>query len=110
MEVGCIQCSLFFKMENKLLPQYFHNLIRGPPRGRQSRRGQLYFIPRVNHIYAKNSINYFLPVAINGIETAVTNKVHTHSYQGFINYAKLKFLDSYRVACLIPDCHICGNM
>ena len=102
--------KLYFKMENKFLPQYFHNLIRGPPRGRQSRRGQLYFIPRVNHIYAKNSINYFLPVAINGIETAVTNKVHTHSYQGFINYAKLKFLDSYRVACLIPDCHICGNM
>ncbi len=61
---------------------------------------------KTNHEYAKRYIQNNLPQIVNDTPKYITDKVETHSLQGFSNYAKQYILKSYNVTCLIGNCYI----
>lgn len=101
-----------YKFENGTLPEYFlfdmpqlyvhshHHQTRGQHNIR---------LPAVSHEFAKNSISYKFPKTFNNMDPLIKSKIYTHSFEGFRNYVKNKFIDGYPVTCLSPNCYICGN-
>ena len=67
------------------------------------------FINRVNKIFAKQSLNYDIPVTVNHTDKNVIRKIHTHSLQGFSLYIKNIFLNNYEQSCNIYNCYVCQN-
>ena len=47
-------------------------------------------------------------VVVNSMPLRVTEKVHTHSYAGFSNYAKKYMISEYSEFCNIEDCYVCN--
>ena len=52
-------------------------------------------ITRVKHEFAKRFIRYQLPSEINLTPTLITDKINTHSFNGFSNYAKTYMISKY---------------
>ncbi len=105
--------KFYFKFINNELPQYFQELPLNANRDiheyRTRQKHNVHMI-RVNHVYAKYNIRYDLPVFINNTHASITDKINTHSLQGFSRYVKTKYVESYKMNCTIPDCYICQNM
>ena len=53
------------------------------------------------HTFAKQCIKYSLPNSINNTSQSVKDKLHTHSLQGFINYAKYRIIQNYKNTCTL---------
>ncbi len=64
---------------------------------------------KTNHEYVKQCIRNSLPKIGNDNPKCITDKVETHSLQGFGNYAKHYMLKLYNVTCLIENCYICSR-
>jgi hypothetical protein len=101
-----------YKLEHKLLPSYFLSdlYIRNSYiHGRNTRSANLFHIPRVKHEYAKNSIQYIIPVAFNKCPSPIREKIYTHSLFGFTRYIKQRFLNNYNEICEIRGCYVCQH-
>ena len=108
------QCNIlkfYFKYENKLLPYYFENMFESlpPPHSYNTRnRGQpLFNIPRT--ISASRSIRYALPSLLSNTPDCITEKVNTHSMNGFTNYIKKHYCSTYTDTCQISNCYVCNG-
>ncbi len=64
---------------------------------------------KTNHKYTKNCIRNSLPKIVNDAPKCITDKVETHSLQGFGNYAIQYMLKSYNFTCLIEQCYTCSR-
>ena len=100
-----------FKYNHKLLPNYFYGKFDPTYANhdhdtRQS--GQpVVAIPRTSS--AENSIRYSLPNLMIKTNPAITEKITTHSFTGFSNYAKQYFISQYNSTCTIENCYICNQ-
>ena len=59
------------------------------------------YLFRAKHEFAKRCLRYNLPHFINNTPKIVTEKVGTHSLQGFANYAKTYLLKKYEETKLL---------
>ena len=71
------------------------------------------FLP-INYTNTKTCrlcIRHKIPELINEnyLPPIVMNKIDTHSYQGFTQYAKKYIVDMYESACNIPNCYVCTS-
>lgn len=100
-----------YKLEHNTLPNYFMGLLKRNEdfHNHNTRGNSKYFIPPVKHEFAKNSINFSIPKIYNNYHENIINKINTHSYQGFINYAKSKIIELYETSCSVRNCRICQN-
>ena len=58
---------------------------------------------------AENSLRHVTPKIINDTPSIITDKIRTHSLQGFTSYIKQHFINSYTYDCNILDCFVCRN-
>ena len=108
--VALQQYKFCFKLENNLLPDYFHTdlFVRNSSIHRHGTRTSSHFrVPRAKHEYAKQSISHTIPNAYNNCPDLIKNKIYTHSLQGFTNYIKNYFVENYNEICIIQDCFVC---
>jgi hypothetical protein len=114
-DICALHCLKFcFKLENKLLPNYFlHSGIfikRNVIHNYDNRRVNDYNIPRIHHEFARQSIRYKVAIAFNNMRPNFREKLNTHSFLGFKNYVKKAMIDSYDTICHIENCYICNNV
>ena len=101
----------YFKYEHNLLPKYFDvfNLrLNSEIHAHNTRNQHKLRIPFVKHNFAKACVRYQLPKTVNSMPRSITDKVHTHSFNGFSTYARFIFLDTYATNCNITNCYVCS--
>ena len=64
---------------------------------------------KVNTKSAEQSIRNVTPKLINDTPSIITDKIFTHSLQGFTSYAKQYYINLYNNECRIDDCFICNR-
>ena len=105
------QFKFYYKLVNKSLPKYFTQIsimLNSEVHDHNTRRRSI-FVNRVSHEFSKSCIRYSLVKLINETPKQITDKVSTHSLQGYTNYIKRYFIEKYSEICLISDCYICNR-
>ena len=103
------ELKFYYKFVNKMLPDYFCNIlnVNQSVHPYDTRVSKNVHITRVNHVYAKKCLRQNLQVTLNNTSASVKDKIHTHSLQGFSNFVKKEYIDSYKLECNIENCYIC---
>ena len=106
------QLKFYHKLINNKVPSYFMSLQINPNENlynHNTRRQKSLHINRVYHEFAKRCIRNSIPSLVNGTESNIIDKVHTHSLQGFSTYVKKGFICSYTESCQLSNCYVCRN-
>ena len=108
----CTLCEykFCFKFENKMLPTYFQTglFVRNSEiHDHDTRTINDLNTPQIKHEFAKYSIRFIIPEALNSCPKDIRNKIPTHSLDGFVKYIKRYFLDRYIHDCTIRNCPSC---
>lgn len=103
--------KFYFKYEKGLLPNYFNGMFDTiyPSHDYPTRISEQPVTARSKTETAKNSIRYSLPAQILQTPANILDKISTHSFLGFTNYAKLHFISLYNPLCSDANCYICNN-
>ena len=100
--------KFYYKHENASLPEYFVNMFQLKNHAYDTRGNHTQFcIERTKTTGAKNVLRYIIPKTLDNISSSVTDKVKTHSLQGFIKYTKVYLIDQYKAECNKEQCYIC---
>ena len=109
------QClKLYYKIINKRVPDFFENIIdftmphTYPTRSNVPEMRELR-VPFNNTRAADKRLRVYLPKLFNSTPRLITDKVHTHSLNGFVHYIKITKINSYQESCFIENCYICKN-
>ena len=97
-----------FKLKNNLLPSYFSNGMyfqNSDFHDYNTRHATDMTIPPGRHHFTSNSIRFRLPSLYNECPSEIKDKIFTHSYQGYSNYIKNYYINSYKITCQIDNCH-----
>ena len=100
-----------FKLVNNTLPNYFPPIFAGiqPTQYISLRNRDLVRFPSPNTRSSYYTIRHFLPNFIEHMPKLITDKIITHSYKGFTNYAKMYFISGYSVECHDLNCYVCNG-
>ena len=109
------QFKFFYKFVHQQLPDYFLNM---PFLSNAELTNHRYFtrqhdylsVSKCKHEFAKHCIRYSIPKLLNGSPPIIKDKLYTHSYNGFSNYVKKKYYESYNDTCNLQNCYICQNL
>ena len=103
--------KFYYKYKNDLLPNYFTGMFNAifPTHNYATRQRKKPVPTKCKTQTAQASIRYSLPKAIPKIHENVMNKISTHSFSGFSNYAKKHFISLYNPTCEIDNCYICNR-
>ena len=85
------QLKFYFKMVHKTLPTYFYNFRlqhNSDIHHHLTRSSTNLAVIRVNHSFAKKCIRYNLINLLNRTRVCYSEKIYTHSLNGFSNYIK----------------------
>ena len=95
----CIQCDFIREgIRQHKDPPY----VRGPRRSQGSRwdtctkRGE-------------EGMGHAIPALINDTPSSITEKLSTHSLNGFSHYVKNFYVSKYNTVCSIANCYICNR-
>jgi len=109
--------KLYFKYTNKTLPTYFYvsDIIRVNDANDHRYRTRyaintllIEYYPRLE--LSKYSLKFQMACIINSSPPQITEKVATHSLEGFSSYIKNLYLQGYETICTIHDCYICNRL
>ena len=105
--------KLYYKLCHGNLPAYLTNLftrvVPGTTHDYDLRPSGIFKMPSTHTCVAERCIRFILQKIINDIDPSVTDKVYSHSFQGFTNYVKVAKINSYATRCLIAKCYICQH-
>ena len=92
------------------LPAYFDNMFENIHLNHnyETRNRDRAKIART--VSSSKTLRYGLPNLLTVIPDCIKNKVHTHSMNGFTNYAKKHFCSTYIEYCQVPNCYICNGI
>ena len=103
--------QFYFKYCSNSLPAYFDDFYRGtlPNHSYNTRQQNIIRYPIPNRQTSLHTIKYYIPLLLDETETCITNKITTHSYEGFTNYIKQHYIASYKETCDKQNCYICNS-
>ena len=105
--------KFYFKYKNYMLPAFFHGMFElnpEPSHTYYTRHRDEPHRPLPNTTSAEISIRYVVPRLIVQTPRCITDKIHTHSLNGFSIYIKNIIYAKYSEICSIPDCYICNRV
>ena len=102
--------KFYYELKHENVPVYFesyHVLTQEEIHGRDTRFNNL--IPRnvTRTVIQQNCLRQYLPIILNSTNANILNKITTHSYNGFSNYARDRFIEEYKLECQITNSYIC---
>ena len=104
------QLKFCFRLLNNNLPAYFKSIQVFRHQETHSyntrNKGDVHR-NRVYHVFAEKCIRFSIPPLMNSTNKNIINKINTHSFASFVQYAKYQFLDNYTNQCSIPLCYVC---
>ena len=103
--------KFYYKYSQKTLPLYFNEMFTKTSHQhnhgtRQQSAQILYKYPTRTDIGGK-CIRHLLPAIVNKTQSCITEKVSTHSFNGFSTYIKKHMISNYSEHCHIENCYIC---
>lgn len=103
--------KFFHKYINNSLPKYFSNMFQPVfninPYNTRNRNNPL---PQIPHKPScANVVRYIIPRIVASTTNAITDKVYTHSLDGFSTYIKTYIIKTYKYECQIDNCYICDR-
>ena len=106
-----VQMKLLYKYFNNTLPHYFsYNMFKQNQNYHDhlTRNRKDLVVPFCRHNFAQLTPSYSIVNLFNRLPRIVTEKLFTHSQQGFIYYYKqFIFNNMYSSDCHIRDCFVC---
>ena len=102
----------YFRFTNKQLPCYFTDYQikqQSEIHNHNTRNNSLVSQPVTRIQAAKYCLRNHISVVLNSMPPRVTEKVHSHSYEGFSNYAKKFIISEYSEVCIIENCYVCHS-
>ena len=107
------ELTFYYKLTHNELPDYFQNwqiVTNSELHSHNTRRKHDIHSVGFRHTFAKRCIRINLPRTLNATSQYVKDKLFTHSFRGFVNYAKLNFIHNYQNDCTMANCHICARV
>ena len=107
------ELKFYYKLTHNELPAYFQNwqiVTNSELHRHDTRRKHDIHIVGFRHTFAKRCIRINLPQTVNNTPESVKDKLFTHSFRGFVNFAKLTFLQNYKTECTMANCYICDRV
>ena len=105
--------KFYFKYCQNSLPEYFSNMfdMREQPHVYFTRANThpLQLRRRPKRQRTEHSIRYLIPRLCQQLPNAITDKIYTHSIEGFSNYAKRYFVSCYNDDCTLSNCYVCSQ-
>ena len=104
------QLKFYYKYLHNDLPRYLQNwrfVFKYEVHGHDTRDKNKIYTYKIKHEFTKKCLRHNLPLLLNNLPEIVKEKLMTHSSQGFVNYVKLYFLQSYEVICTRQNCYVC---
>ena len=101
----------YFKYQHNSLLKYFDvfNLrLNSEIHAHNTKNQHKLRIPFVKQNLDRACVRYQLPKTVNTMPRSITDKEHTHSFNGFSTYVKIIFLDTYTTDCKITNCYVCS--
>jgi exonuclease III len=101
----------FYKFRNNSLPKYFQQnfFTIASSSTRSTRNSNLLIYPRFQHEYMRKHLKYSIVKTVNESPSIITEKVGTHSLNGYARYIKNYILTRYSSVCNIDNCYVCNN-
>ena len=103
--------KFFYKLKNGQLPYYFRDFLiytsldhSYNTRGRNEPQ-----VPLTRTTHAMNSARMYLPIFLESTPALISDKVNTHSKDGFSLYCKNYYISQYDTICNIPGCYVCSQ-
>lgn len=103
--------KFYYKFVKGNVPEYFKSFVineQNEIHDYNTRFGYLISRNVTRTHKARHSLRNYISTVINNTNQDIIQKIHTHSYQGFSNYAKNTFLKYYSSECNIQNCYICS--
>ena len=104
------ELKFYYKFVHNKLPLYLQQLpfqLNHDIHSHNTRtRNNIHTHP-ARHEFAKRSIRHDIPRTVNNSPHIIKVKILTHSLQGFTNYIKTHYLQSYLSQCTEINCYIC---
>ena len=104
------QLKFYYKYLHNDLPRYLQNwrfVFKCEVHGHDTRYKNKIYTYKIIHEFAKKCLRHNLPLLLNNLPDIVKEKLMSHSTQGFVNYVKQYFLQSYEVICTRQNCYVC---
>ena len=104
--------KFYYKLKKGKVPAYFENfqiLTQEEIHGRETRFNQLIPGNVTRTLIQQKCLRNYLPGVLNSTSANILEKASTHSYKGFSDYAKLKYIENYSNTCHIHNCYICSR-
>ena len=103
--------KFYYKLQNQLLPNYFLHMfpLNSDIHDHSTRQAHNLHHAKSNTASGSNCIRIYLPKFIEQAPEIITDKVQTHSYDGFSKYAKHHFINRYDPTCRLANCYICKS-
>jgi hypothetical protein len=104
--------KFYYKYVHNDLPFYFqsYNITnRFYVHNRHTRNNTQFCVPVTRLRMSQKCTRNYIATLLNNTSPAILEKVYTHCYTGFINYAKSYKIDNYSNLCNTNNCYICQN-
>ena len=102
--------KFYFKLKNETLPHYLQNMFpKQEILHSHNTRNRSTIKPSPKKPSSAKCIRYRMPEVIEDTDNLVIEKTETHSFKGFVSYAKKYYLDKYKSTCSITCCYICNR-
>ena len=101
--------KLFYKYRNNTLPFYVSNMFSDYTISHSYTLRSTYILNESgsNTPSGDKCTRHYLPTVINKLEPDISNKISTHSLQGFAFYIKRTMINKYQTECDVRNCYVC---
>ena len=102
------ELHFYFKFVHNILPSYllqWQLTTNTDIHTYNTRQQNELHIVGTKHTFVKQCLKHNLPKTLNSIPKIVKDKIVTHSFRGFINFAKDSFIKKYKIHCDVANCY-----
>ena len=103
--------KFYYKYSQKTLPLYFNEMFTKTSdqhnHGTRQQSAQIRYKYPTRTDIGRKCIRHLLPEIVNKTQSCITEKVSTHSFNGFSTYIKKHMISNYSEHCHIENCYIC---
>ena len=102
--------KFYYKYSKAQLPRSFHGMFNPVSQSHtyQTRNCNVPRHPIPKSVTSKLTIRFTIPELLTHMPSCITEKINTHSIQGFSLYIKKYFISQYQERCNINECYICN--
>ena len=103
--------KFYFKYLHNDLPPFFQSfsiITCAEIHKYNTRQRNILCTNRTSKVFTQKCIRNDIAHVINNTPSIILDKISSHSFKGFCQYAKQYFIDKYQLECSIVNCYSCN--